>query len=412
MKNNTIFKNISMLMLLNIAKLVFPFFTLPYLTRVLSTDCYGIVAYVKAVMAYMQVAVDFGFTLSATKMVVEKKNNKADLEKVVSINLFSRIILALMTFVGVFLLALFIPLLRKNFLFTLLSFCVVFLTVFLFDFLFRGLEKMHIITVRFVIMKTISTVLTFTLVKDDKDVLLIPILDILGSIIVIIWILIEIKKMGIKISWQKFEDCWIVIKESSIYFVSNVASTSFNVFNTLVSGIVLTTTEIAYWSVCMQVINAIQALYIPISDAVYPEMIRSKNIQLIKRLMGILTPVISFGCIFLLLSGRWILYVLGGEKYVAAVPVLKGLIPVVFFGFGSVILGWPSLGAIAKIKETTFSTIFASLVQIFFIVVLLLINRVTLLSMAFSRSIAEICLFSMRYYFVIKFQNEFYNRYS
>lgn len=37
----TIAKNSAMLMAMNIAKMLFPLMTLPYLTRVLSTDCYG-----------------------------------------------------------------------------------------------------------------------------------------------------------------------------------------------------------------------------------------------------------------------------------------------------------------------------------------------------------------------------------
>lgn len=52
---------------MNIAKMMFPLLTLPYLTRVLTADCFGVVAYVKAVMQYMQLIVDFGFVLSGTK---------------------------------------------------------------------------------------------------------------------------------------------------------------------------------------------------------------------------------------------------------------------------------------------------------------------------------------------------------
>ena len=54
-------------MAMNIAKMLFPLLTLPYLTRVLSTDCYGSVVYVKSVTTYLQLLVDFGFVLSATK---------------------------------------------------------------------------------------------------------------------------------------------------------------------------------------------------------------------------------------------------------------------------------------------------------------------------------------------------------
>ena len=49
MSNKKIVNNTIMLMIFNIAKIIFPFITLPYLTRVLSTEAYGTVAYVKTV---------------------------------------------------------------------------------------------------------------------------------------------------------------------------------------------------------------------------------------------------------------------------------------------------------------------------------------------------------------------------
>ena len=69
--NNTV-----MLMIFHISKILFPFVTLPYLTRVLTVDTYGVVTYVKTVMTYMQILVDFGFALSATKDVVQTIKNK------------------------------------------------------------------------------------------------------------------------------------------------------------------------------------------------------------------------------------------------------------------------------------------------------------------------------------------------
>lgn len=68
MLKNKLIQNTSMLYLLSAAKMLFPFLTFPYLTRVLSVDGYALIVYVKAVMQYMQLWVDFGFILSATKI--------------------------------------------------------------------------------------------------------------------------------------------------------------------------------------------------------------------------------------------------------------------------------------------------------------------------------------------------------
>ena len=238
-RGKTIATKTSMLMILNIAKLVFPFITLPYLTRVLSTDCYGVVAYVKAIMNYMQVVVDFGFVLSATKQVVQSKNDRGKMNYIVSMNVISKMMLTVMAAVVLIILILVIPILRNNALYTYLSFASVFMTIFLLDFLFRGLEKMYIITMRFVVMKGIATLFTFIFVKNDSNILLVPILELIGSIVAAIWVYFEVKKVGIKFVIPKIQDCLDSIKESAVYFLSNLASTTFNVLNTVVAGIVL-----------------------------------------------------------------------------------------------------------------------------------------------------------------------------
>ena len=69
-EKKVLFKNTFSLYIMNFAKLIFPLFTLPYLTRVLSTESYGVVTYVKAFVTYIQLVLDFGFLLSATKEIV------------------------------------------------------------------------------------------------------------------------------------------------------------------------------------------------------------------------------------------------------------------------------------------------------------------------------------------------------
>lgn len=75
-KGKSLAFNVSMLYIMNIAKLVFPLITLPYLTRVLSVDCYGVVSYVKATMVYAQLVVDFGFMLSGVKAITEAREDR------------------------------------------------------------------------------------------------------------------------------------------------------------------------------------------------------------------------------------------------------------------------------------------------------------------------------------------------
>ena len=92
-------------------------------------------------MQYMQIAVDFGFMLSGTKDIVNAKADHEKLEKEVGDILLARILLVAVSFVVLLGMIAVIPLLRANVGYTMLAFMTVFLSVFLFDYFFQGIEK-------------------------------------------------------------------------------------------------------------------------------------------------------------------------------------------------------------------------------------------------------------------------------
>ncbi len=404
LKEKKLIKNTSALMIFNIAKMLFPFITLPYLTRVLSTETYGMVAYVKTVMGYLQLFIDFGFVLSGTKEVVNAKGDKERLGRVVGDTILGKTLLGIVGFFGMLGLIGMLPVLKQNILYVILSYIVVFLSIFLLDFLFRGLEIMHIITIRFVVMKVISTVLTFLYVKSDSDILLVPTFDIGGSLLAVILVFWEFIKLKISLNFSNIKVVWYTIKESFVYFLSNVASTSFNALSTLIIGVKISMVEVAYWSVCMQVVTAAQACYTPISDAIYPEMIRSRDLSLIKRIIKIFSPILVLGCVLAYVLAEFGMLLLGGEEYVAAVPIFRLLIPVLFFGFFSILFGWSTLGAIEKAKETTISTVVSITVNILLLGLLIVFNKFTLVNVAIARCITEVVLFGVRFIYFIKYK--------
>ncbi|OUN16298.1 hypothetical protein B5G38_06090 [Gemmiger sp. An87] len=406
-KQKNVVKNTGMLLALNIAKMFFPFVTLPYLTRVLSVDTYGTVAYVKTVMSYMQILVDFGFVLSATKDVIQAKHNKDELEHVIGDTIVGKMLLGIGALLVLLVLIAALPILRNNALYTLLSYVVVFESIFLLEFLFRGLEIMHVITIRFIVMKTLSTLLTFALVKSDADLLLIPLFDILSSLVAVLMAVYEVWKLGLRPKFTGIQKAVRTIRQSMVYFFSNAASTSFNALSTLIIGVQISQAQVAYWSVCMQVINAIQACYTPIADGVYPEMIKSRNLALIRKIVKIFLPLVAVGCCLAYVFAGLGMYILGGEEYLVAVPVFRTLIPVLFFGFLSVMFGWPVLGSIGKEREATFSTVCSVVLHIALLVLLIVTDTFTLINIAIVRSVTEMVFFGIRFFFFRKYRNLF-----
>lgn len=406
MKSNVI-KNTMMLYGMSIAKIVFPLLTLPYLTRVLSVESYGVVSYVKAVMQYMQLVVDFGFMLSGTKDIVNAKIDHEKLEKEVGDILLARVLLAAAAFVALLGMTAVIPLLRTNIGYTLLAFVTVFLSVFLFDYFFRGIEKMQVITLRFVTMRGIATALTFVFVHSDKDILFVPLLDAVGSLVAVILVFVELKKENIKIHFSGVSTAWKKLKNSFVYFASNMATTAFGALNTLLIGAFLPATEVAYWSVCMQLIGAVQTMYTPITDGIYPEMIKTKSWKFIKRLLMIFMPIVFAGSAFSIAVAPYVLQIVGGEQYVAATSLFRTLVPVLIFSFPGIVLGWPTLGALDKAAQVTKTTILSAVVQVASLLLLIATGHFTVMWIAIFRCVTEFVLMASRGWYCWKYRREF-----
>ena len=173
--------NIVYLYLLTLAKILFPLLTFPYLTRVLSVETYGMVSYVRATIIYMQIFVEFGFGLSAVKDIARSRNNQKVVGEITGNVIAAKIFLSVLAFIILFILCYQVPILYQNMAYALTSFGVVFLSIFILDFLFRGLEEMQLVSLSYIIMKGISMIFTFVLVHSDDTVLWIPILDLVSS---------------------------------------------------------------------------------------------------------------------------------------------------------------------------------------------------------------------------------------
>ncbi|MEG0942244.1 MAG: oligosaccharide flippase family protein [Angelakisella sp.] len=406
-KNKPVFKNVIMLYLMNIAKMIFPLLTLPYLTRVLSLDCYGTVQYVKSFMVSIQLFVDFGFVLSGVRDIVKCEGDRDKIGSITGTIIASKVILSLVALVFLVVASFAITLLKVNVTFTIVSYVDVMLSCFLADFLFRGLEKMQVITARFVITRAISTALTFVFVKSDADILWIPILDIISSFIAIIITWKKIGELDIHFRCPRLSKCIDCIKSSFAFFASQLATSAFGAFSTIVIGLFMSSNDVALWSISLQLITAAQALYTPISNGIYPHMVTKRNIRLVNNILKLFMPLILLASLATCILAPYIISIISGPKYLQAVTAFRCMIPDLIFSFPVLLYGWPTLGSINKVRQITVTTVVAAIVQISGLFILQFCHQFTLINIAILRSFSEFLLMAMRYGYYRIYKNEF-----
>lgn len=403
-KHSNFVKNTVMQYLMIVAQYIFPLITFPYMTRILETEAYGVHTYMTSVVTYFQLFVDFGFILSSTEQISKHRDEKDYVQKVFSETVYAKGLLFLASVIILTILIPFQPILSEYRLISYLYLGTVFFSVFLADYLFRGIEKMEVLTYRFVASKFVSMTLTFILVKDSGDLIWVPILNAAGSLVSVIWTWIYIYvKLGYQYKQPTIIDSFKQIKKSTVYFVSNIATTAFGAFTTLVMGFSLTATQIAFWGTSYNLITTVQSLYSPITNSLFPHMVKEHDVKLTNKVLLIFMPVIVVGCLVCLFGSKIIFTIMCGESYFDAIPTFRFLIPVLLFSFPAMVIGFPVLGAFGYTKDVTKSTVITAIYHIFGILGLYLMGQFTIENIAVLRSTTELLLLIIRMVYCEKY---------
>jgi PST family polysaccharide transporter len=372
---------------LQVLKYLLPLVLIPYLTRVLGTDGYAVYAYVLSFMGVMQVIADFGFALSGTKKVVDAGDDRAAVSRLVGDITAARMMLLAVLLVATMVIAQFIPIMAENQLYVFLAFIVVGLRSLLPDFVFQGYEHMGPLTTRYFASKSIQIVLTFVFVHSPDDLLLVVGADMIGSVVGLAWSFAATKRLfGVGISAPSLRRSISELKDSAIYCVSNVSSSLFSGFTTIIIGIALTDrTDIAFWSLTLTTVNAVQSLYSPISNSLYPHMLNNRDFGFAKKIALLALPALVVGTIAYCLLSEPIALLLGGAEYLGAAHVMVMISPLLVFSFYGILIGWPVLGAMGYVKELTATTVISGIVNVVALLALYLTGNVSLASLCVVR---------------------------
>lgn len=404
-----VLKNTILLYLMTIAKYVFPLLLFPYLTRVLKAESYGVVTYMTSVASYVSLIIDFGFNFSATRKISKNRNNLQEITKIYASVVQAKVILGILSGLIVMAVVPFIPILRKNIGVLIAYYLSTVSLAFLPDFIYRGMEQMQGVTIRYVVSKVVTTVLTLLFVKGPEQLLLVPVFNGVGNVCSIVFTWFDLKKsFGIVYRVQPLKTSITEIKDSGIFFISTFASTAFTLANTLFMGVVeISEADIACWGVAFQFISIVMSLYEPITTSLYPRMIASKNLKLVKVALVVILPVIVVGITACYFLAPWLVNIVAGEGYSSAVPIFRLMLPVLLFTYPAQVLGFPVLSAINKEKYATKTTVIAAVFHVVGLLVLVIANRFTLIMVAILRSITELVFMLMRVYYYLKVRRLF-----
>ncbi len=394
--------NFFSLSVLQIFSYVLPLLTLPYLVRVLGVETFGLVAFATAFITFFNILVDYGFNLSATREVSIHRENKDKITEIYSSVLSIKFILIFVSFV----IFSFIVFTFEKFSSHSMLYFITFISVIgqaLFPiWYFQGMERMKYITIINIFSKVVFTIAIFVFVHEESDYLMVPLLTGLGILIGSLYALYIIKKdFNQSFVWQNIETMKIHFKDSSQFFLSRVSVSIYTSANAFVLGLFTNNTMVGYYSIAEKLYMAIQSLYGPITQALYPYVAKERNIKLFKKIFYSVVGLNILGVVFLYFFGEYIFtFLFTQEIGIESINIFNIFLIANIIVVPSILIGYPFLGALGFSKYANKSVINGSIVHLLGLTILILMDNITIYNVAFMIIITELLVLGQRTFWI------------
>ncbi|MBQ3506357.1 MAG: oligosaccharide flippase family protein [Clostridia bacterium] len=396
-------KNTAFLYILTFSSYLLSLILVPYETRVLGVEYFGLIGLAAAIMAYFQLFIDFGFLLSATEEVSAQREDKGCLSKIFTSVTINKLILSVLSAIVLFILCKSIDRWGEYTLFLMLSLLASVTNSLLPDYLYRGMENMKTITIRTVLIKTAFTLLVFLFVKDSSDYLMIPILQTSGNAVALLGTYFHLyKKVKVWFCRCRLFDIIYRLKKSAFFFFSRIATTVYTATNTIVLDFISRGGLTAFYTSADKLVSTAKSGLAPVSDSLYPYMVKHKDFKIVKTVLLIIEPIVLLGCTIVFIWAEPLCVWFFGVDYAPTANILRALLPVVVVILPSYIFGFPMLGAMGLNKHANYSTIVGSILHILQLLILYLIGKLSIITLGITTSITESVILLYRIAIVIK----------
>ena len=327
---NAIVRNALSLYSIQAATYILPWFTFPYVFRVIGPEKYGSIAFAAALIGYFQSVTEYGFNLTATREVSIHRNDPVKLSQIFSATMYAKAILMSGSFVVLAAIVMMVPRFRTEAPLFLVSFLVIVANLAFPVWLFQGLEKMESITYREVGARLIGLAPTFLLVKKPSDYLMVAAINS-GSLLLAGGVgYIGFGKMTqARLTRVSFAEIRGTFAEGWNVFLSTAAITLYTRSNTFILGLVGTPAEVGYFSAAQRLIEAGKALVSPLTTAIYPHISRLSHVSPREGMDFLRRNTLRFILPFVLISAGllWVAPPLGllllGRKFAPSIPLLR-----------------------------------------------------------------------------------------
>ncbi|HEN3612902.1 oligosaccharide flippase family protein [Yersinia enterocolitica] len=338
-------RNIFSLFILQGSNYFITLLTLPYLTRVLGVEGFGIYSLTISIAQYFVIFIDFGFNLSASKRIAEHQDEPEYISRIFFETIYAKLILCLISIAGVMILVSLnaYSVIRSELIYTIIMLIG---TVLMPIWFFQGIEKLAVVTKLMIFSRLALLPLFFIFVRSDADVkdaiIIQSSLSFLAGLVALIYIY---KQSLIKIVKLTNLRIGHTLKDSLPIFIAVLSNSLYTMSTTIIIGIFSNVYEVSIFTAADRMKGAILGVFLILGNAFYPRinalLVNNKEqaYSLIRKIFywqGALCMVII---IFVISFSKLITQIMFGPEYSAVSDLLILFSPVYFLVLQSAVLG-------------------------------------------------------------------------
>lgn len=383
--NSSLVSNFFSLVILQGANYLFPLLTVPYLFRTLGVATFGLLSFATAFAQYFVILTDFGFNIFGVQYVSANRENKDSRDSFFVNVLVAQLFLFL---IGLLLLLAIIFTFDKFYedrWVYLLSYTTVFGTVLMPIWFFQGIEQMKYITKINIATRTLSIIPIFFFVKSDADYLLVPFFYGLGSVAsgaTALYVASTRFKVNLHFAKASLSGIKKCLRDSSTFFISRISVSLYTVSNTFILGLVAGNVAVGYYAAAEKLYLAIQSMYGPLNNALYPYMVKHKNITVYKKIFAVVVLINCIGLPICIYNADFIMHLVYKNVAIESILTFKILLGVCLISVPSILLGYPLLGAFGHARYTNLTVIISSIFHVVLLTLLIVFDSITVYSVA------------------------------
>lgn len=406
-KQHSVAKNAFALVIMQISNYAIPLLLLPFLTRILGVEAFGMVAITLAVSQFAFVLTDYGFSLSATYAISKNRDNQTYINNKVNAVFCSKFILVLISFLVISIMPWVIPSYYNYKSYFLIILIAVFFQAYQPLWFFQGIEKMKNITIYSVLTKLLYAILVLSFIRAPDDAIYVILFWGISQAIGTLCATYFLYKEGYSFQLPSLFAIKSELKEGLEFFWSRLSVSVYTSLSTVVVG-TSGSLQASLYAIPEQIYKAGQNVTAPISAAMFPYMARHKDWKLFFRVFFISLSVLIFGSLVIAYFAEDILVFVFGPEFHSATSILYVFIITVNVSYIAVTFGYSAFSALGRNDIANKSVMYGAMIHIIVITILIISHNITALNIAYTVLLTETVVMSLRTYFFMKLKKTQY----